>query len=100
MTFVRFDGREVQYKRDELDAITLAYACTVHKVQGSEFPAVVIMLHPSHHLLLTRPLLYTAVTRAKRLVVLIGDERAIHRAVRNNASRETNTRLTDRLRGA
>ena len=98
VTFVRFDGREVQYKADELDAISLAYACTVHKVQGSEFPAAVIVLHNAHFMLLNRALLYTALTRAKKLVVLVGDPQAMARASRNALSYETNSKLLDRLR--
>ena len=98
VTYVRFDGREVQYKADELDAISLAYACTVHKVQGSEFPAAVIVLHNAHFMLLNRALFYTALTRAKKLVVLVGDPRAMARAARNALSYETNSRLLDRLR--
>lgn len=98
VTYVRFDGREVQYKADELDAISLAYACTVHKVQGSEFPAAVIVMHNAHFMLLNRALLYTALTRAKELVVLVGDPRAMARACRNALSYETNSKLLDRLR--
>ncbi len=98
VTYVRFDGREVQYKADELDAIGLAYACTVHKVQGSEFPAAVIVMHNAHFMLLNRALLYTALTRAKKLVVLVGDPRAMARASRNALSYETNSKLLDRLR--
>jgi exodeoxyribonuclease V alpha subunit len=98
VTFVRFDGREVQYTADELDAISLAYACTVHKVQGSEFPAAVIVLHHAHFMLLNRALLYTALTRAKKLVVLVGDPKAMARAARNAHSYETNSKLLDRLR--
>ncbi|MDH3202694.1 MAG: ATP-dependent RecD-like DNA helicase [Myxococcales bacterium] len=98
ITYVLFDGREVQYKADELDAITLAYACTVHKVQGSEFPAAVIVLHNAHFVLLNRALLYTALTRAKQLVVLVGDPKAMARAARNALTYETNSKLLDRLR--
>ena len=97
VTFVRFDGREVQYGADELDAISLAYACTVHKVQGSEFPAAVIVLHNAHFMLLNRALLYTALTRAKKLVVLVGDPGAVARAARNAHSYATNSKLLDRL---
>jgi len=97
VTYVLFDGREVQYKPEDLDAISLAYACTVHKVQGSEFPAAVIVLHNAHYMLLNRALLYTALTRAKKLVVLVGDPRAMARASRNALSYETNSRLLDRL---
>jgi exodeoxyribonuclease V alpha subunit len=98
ITYVSIDGREVQYSMDDLDQITLAYASTVHKVQGSEFPAVVVVLHGSHHMLLTRALLYTAVTRAKRLCVLIGDDRAMARAARNAVTLRTHARLAERIR--
>ena len=97
ITYVRIDGREIQYKIDELDALTLAYASTVHKVQGSEFPAVVIVMHGAHHMLLNRALLYTAVTRAKQLVVLIGDPNAMRRAARNDTRHETHCKLAERL---
>ncbi|MEM7139143.1 MAG: ATP-dependent RecD-like DNA helicase [Myxococcota bacterium] len=98
LTTILFDGREVQYQTDELDAVSLAYASTVHKVQGSEFPAAILVMHNAHFVLLNRALLYTALTRAKQLVVLIGDPRAIARAARNALSYETNSRLLDRLR--
>ncbi len=94
---VRFDDRRVEYEGEALEAIALAYASTVHKVQGGEFPAVVLVLHGSHHVLLDRSLLYTAVTRAKRLVVLLGERRALHRAVRHAARRQLRSRLTARL---
>lgn len=97
ITYVLFDGREVQYKADELDAVSLAYACTVHKVQGSEFPAAIIVLHNAHFVLLNRALFYTALTRAKKLVVLVGDPRAMARAAHNALSYETNSKLVSRL---
>ena len=100
ITYVRVDGREVQYKIDDLDALTLAYASTVHKVQGSEFPACVVVLHNAHFVLLNRALLYTAVTRAKRLVVLLGDPRAIARAAGNALAYESHSHLARRLRNA
>jgi exodeoxyribonuclease V alpha subunit len=99
-THVRFDDRVVQYDADGLDAISLAYACTVHKVQGSEFPAAVIVMHNAHFMLLNRALLYTALTRARELVVLIGDPAAMARAARNAHSYATNSKLLDRLRAA
>lgn len=97
ITYVSFDGREVRYKQDELSDLGLAYASTVHKVQGSEFPAVIIVLHSSHHVLLSRALLYTAVTRGKRLVVLLGDDRALARAVHNAHSYQSQSKLVERL---
>jgi exodeoxyribonuclease V alpha subunit len=97
ITYVMLDGREVRYRRDELGDLALAYASTVHKVQGSEFPAVIVVLHASHHVLLSRALLYTAVTRAKKLVVIVGDERALARAVRNAQSYDAQSKLEQRL---
>ncbi len=97
LTAVNFDGREIRYKVPDLDALTLAYATTVHKVQGSEFPAIVVVLHPSHHVLLSRALLYTALTRAKQVGVLFGDERAMLRAAKNAEAYESQSRLAHRL---
>lgn len=100
ITYVSMDGRELRYKLEDLDDLTLAYASTVHKVQGSEFAAVIVVLHASHHVLLSRALLYTAVTRAKRLAIILGDERALLRAVRNAESNLSQSRLAQRLREA
>jgi exodeoxyribonuclease V alpha subunit len=80
---IRFDDREVEYGLDELDTVSLAYAATVHKSQGSEYAAVVIPVHTQHFVMLQRNLLYTAVTRGKRLVVLVGSRKALSLAVRN-----------------
>ena len=80
---VRFDDRAVEYGLDELDALVLAYAATVHKSQGSEYPAVIVPVHTQHYVMLQRNLLYTAVTRGKRLVVLVGTKKALGLAVRN-----------------
>src|SRR5690348_16427070 len=91
------DGREVRYKHDELSDLALAYASTVHKVQGSEFQALIVVLHSSHHVLLSRALLYTAVTRGKRLVVILGDERALTRAVKNDEGYQCQSKLQARL---
>jgi exodeoxyribonuclease V alpha subunit len=78
---VRFDGRDVVFEASDLDDLILAYACTVHKSQGSEYPAVVIPLLTTHFVMLSKNLLYTAVTRGKRLVVLVCDPRALELAV-------------------
>src|SRR4029079_12834248 len=80
---IRFDDRIVEYGLDELDTLTLAYAATVHKSQGSEDPAGGIPVHTQHYVMLQRNLLYTAVTRGKRLVVLVGSRKALGIAVRN-----------------
>jgi len=94
---VDFDGRLVDYVDDEIDQLELAYAVSVHKSQGSEYPAVVIALHTQHWLLLRRNLLYTAVTRGKRLVVIVGSERALRRAVAEIADSSRHTGLSQRL---
>ncbi len=96
---VRFDDRLVRYRREELEQLTLSYACTVHKSQGSEFPAVVMPLLGEHYMLLQRNLLYTALTRAQQLFVLVGSSRAIRRAIRNDQVRQRYTALAQRLRG-
>jgi exodeoxyribonuclease V alpha subunit len=94
---VLIDGRPVVYDFLELDELTHAYAVSVHKSQGSEFPAVVIPILTSHYMLLQRNLLYTAVTRARRLVVLVGQPHAIAMAVRNNEVTQRFTGLRERL---
>ena len=97
---VEIDGRVVGYDFQELDELVHAYAVSVHKSQGSEFPAVVIPVLTSHYILLQRNLLYTAVTRAKRLVVLVGQPRAIGIAVGNDEVAQRYSGLTERLRRA
>jgi len=97
---VSFGGQRVTIERESLDDLVLAYACTIHKSQGSEYPAVVILLHHQHHVMLERNLLYTAVTRGKRLVIIVGSRRALARAVRNAVHRRRYTRLADRLSAA
>ena len=95
---VRFEAREVTYDFGELDELALAYAITIHKSQGSEFPAVVIPLATQHYLLLQRNLIYTAVTRGKRLVVLTGQSKALGLAVRNDRTVQRFSGLLARLR--
>jgi exodeoxyribonuclease V alpha subunit len=95
---VDFDGREVSYRSDELDELVLAYATTIHKSQGSEYPAVVILLATQHFKLLQRNLLYTAVTRGKKLVCIVGSSKAAYIATQNNTVRERRTWLAERLR--
>ncbi|HEX6817366.1 MAG TPA: AAA family ATPase [Ktedonobacterales bacterium] len=93
------DAEPVVYEQHELDELTLAYACSIHRAQGSEYPCVVIPLVMQHYLLLQRNLLYTAITRARRLCVVVGDRRALKRAVENDALKLRNTGLAERLRG-
>lgn len=96
---VRFDEeRRVSYSRDSASALRLAYALTVHKYQGSEVPWAVVLCHSTHTRMLTRQLLYTAITRAKKGVVLVGDRLGIERAVKNERDRKRYTGLVDRLR--
>ena len=92
-----YDGRQVEYEAGELDEVSLAYATTVHKSQGSEYPAVVIPLSNQHYTLLERNLLYTAVTRGRRLVVLIAENKALGMAVKRTGSVQRLTRLRQRL---
>ena len=94
---VLVDGRSVTYDFSELDELRLAYAATVHKSQGSEYPAVILPLHTTHYLMLQRNLLYTAITRAKRLLVLVGTKKALAIAVKNDRTLRRRTRLADRL---
>ncbi len=95
---VDFSGRAIVYQSEDLEDLNVAYACTIHKAQGSEYPAVVVVLHDQHHLMLQRNLLYTAVTRGRRLVVLVGSKRALGRAVRTESVRQRNTMLATRVR--
>jgi exodeoxyribonuclease V alpha subunit len=95
---VRFDRREVLYDFGELDELSLAYAITIHKSQGSEFPAVVIPLATQHYVLLQRNLVYTGVTRGKQLVVLVGQRKALEIAVRNNRTQQRFSGLLARLK--
>jgi exodeoxyribonuclease V alpha subunit len=95
---LEFDGRAVEYDWSEADQLNLAYAVSVHKAQGSEFPAVVLPVLTQHYIMLQRNLLYTAVTRAKRLCVLVGNKKAIAIAVKNNKVAERWSGLAERIR--
>lgn len=94
---VRFDERDVAFEATDLDDVVLAYACTVHKSQGSEYPAVVVPLLMGHFMMLSRNLVYTAVTRGKRLVVLVCDPRALELSLSRRRDGERRTRLAARL---
>ena len=95
---VEFDGREVRYEFTDLDELVPAYAISVHKSQGNEYPAVIVPLLTQHYVLLQRNLLYTAITRGKKLVILIGSKKALTIAVRNNKTAARYSGLCDRLR--
>jgi exodeoxyribonuclease V alpha subunit len=94
---VSFPDHVVRYPASELDQVALAYACTIHKSQGSEYPAVVIPLHTQHYVMLQRNLLYTAMTRGKRLVVIVGSRRALRVAVRNDVRQVRGSALGARV---
>ena len=93
-----FDGRAVTYAFGELDMLVPAYAATIHKSQGSEYPAVVIPVMTQHYAMLQRNLLYTGVTRGKKLVVLVGQRKAVAIAVRNVSGRRRWSKLGEWLR--
>jgi exodeoxyribonuclease V alpha subunit len=94
---IDFEGLAIPYDFSELDEIVLAYAISVHKSQGSEYPAVVMPLLTQHYMLLQRNLIYTAVTRGRRLVVLIGTRKAMAIGINNNKTQKRFTRLKHRL---
>ncbi|MCL2060681.1 MAG: ATP-dependent RecD-like DNA helicase [Oscillospiraceae bacterium] len=95
---IRFDGNDVEYDASELDEVALAYAVTVHKSQGSEYPIVVCPVTTQHYMMLQKNLLYTAITRAKKALVLVGSKKALGMAVSNKKSADRNTLLAQRLR--
>jgi len=99
-TIVGFDGRRVVFRREDLDDLVPASAVTVHKSQGSEFPAVVICMHNQHYVMLRRNLLYTALTRGRKVVVLVGSAKAIGMSLSNFREEARNTLLSLRIREA
>jgi exodeoxyribonuclease V alpha subunit len=96
--YIDFDGRLIQYDFNELDELNLAYAASIHKSQGSEYPAVVIPLAMQHYMMLERNLLYTGVTRGKKLVVIIGQDKALEMACQNKKANLRTTTLSQRLK--
>ena len=94
---VNFDGRPVKYDGGDLDELVLAYAMTIHKSQGSEYPAVIVIMHTQHYVMLQRNLLYTAITRGRKLVLLMGVPYAVDQAIKTNTVRERRTSLAERL---
>ena len=95
--FVDFDGRTVSYEKDELNDITLAYAVSVHKAQGSEYQAVIMPLMTQHFIMLQRNLFYTALTRAKKLSLVIGSYKALYIAIKNDTPVKRNSRVREKL---
>ena len=97
---VDFDDKRVAYEADEWDEISLAYATSIHKSQGSEYPVVILPLHTSHYMMLYRSILYTAVTRGKSLVIVVGSRKALGMAIRNVRVENRNTGLKEKLLAA
>ncbi|MBK8563026.1 MAG: ATP-binding domain-containing protein [Saprospiraceae bacterium] len=95
---VLFDGREVFYDFTELDELTLAYAVSIHKYQGSECPCVVMPLVMGHYMMLYRNLIYTGITRGKKLVILVGSKKAVAMAVKNDKAVKRFTGLGEVMR--
>ncbi len=95
---ILFEGRPVEYEFHELDEMILSYAVSVHKSQGSEYPAVVMPVHTQHYMLLQRNLIYTALTRGRRLVVMVGTKKALAIGVNNNRTQKRYTHLKERLK--
>jgi exodeoxyribonuclease V alpha subunit len=96
---VNFDGKLVAYDFSELDEIILAYATSIHKAQGSEYPVVIIPILIQHFILLQRNLLYTGITRGKKLVIIVGTKKALAIAIHNNKPQMRYTLLKERLQG-
>jgi len=97
---IEFDGRPVEYQFGELDQIALAYAVSIHKSQGSEYPAVVIPIMMQHYMMLRRNLLYTGITRGKRMVILVGQKKAIGMAVKGRVEGRRWSKLGEWLASA
>jgi exodeoxyribonuclease V alpha subunit len=95
---ISFDGNLVEYDHSELDEIRPAYAISVHKSQGSEYPAVVMPLLSQHYIMLQRNLIYTAVTRGKRLVVIVGSKKALAAGIKNDRIMKRYTFLSERIK--
>ena len=92
------DGREMEYDPDQLSMLDLGYASTVHKSQGSEYQSVIVNLQKTHYIMLTRPLVYTAITRGKSRVILVGEKRAMYMAINRTDTEKRGTSLAKRIR--
>lgn len=95
--YIQFHDKQVAYDTADLGELVLAYATTIHKAQGSEYPAVIIPLHTQHYMMLQRNLLYTGITRAKERVVVVGTKQALGICIRNNQVMQRNSYLAERL---
>lgn len=96
---VSFDDRKIHYEFSEMDELILAYAVSVHKYQGSEFPCIVIPIHSSHFIILNRNLIYTAITRGKKMVVVVGEKKALWMGIKNDEVKQRHTGLKQALMG-
>lgn len=96
---VDFDGRVMDYEGNDLEMLDLAYASTIHKSQGSEYQSVIINLQCAHAVMLVRPLIYTAITRAKQRVILVGERRALCIAIKRTDTEQRGTMLAARIAG-
>jgi exodeoxyribonuclease V alpha subunit len=96
--YVNIDGNDIHYEYSELDELVLAYATSIHKSQGSEYPVVVMPLVTAHYMMLQRNLVYTGVTRGKKLVIIVGGKKAMYISIKNDRTMRRNTRLCDRLK--
>ena len=94
---VNFDNRSIEYDVSELDELVHAYATTIHKSQGSEYPIVVMPILMNHYVMLQRNLIYTGITRAKKVLVIVGTKKALSYAIRNVTVEKRNTLLKERL---
>ena len=94
---IDFDGRDVVYDYVELNEITLAWATSIHKSQGSEYPVVILPLYTQHYVMLSRNLFYTGITRAKKLALIVGSEKAVAIAVKQVKQQQRYTKLKERL---
>jgi exodeoxyribonuclease V alpha subunit len=94
---IEFDGREVTYDYADLNELTLAWATSIHKSQGSEYPVVILPLYTQHYVMLSRNLFYTGLTRAKQLAIIVGSEKALAIAVKQLKQQQRYTRLQQRL---
>ena len=97
LLYAEFDGRVVSYEVSELNELVLAYATTVHKSQGSEYPIVIMPIMMSHFVMLQRNLIYTGITRAKRIMILVGQKKALAYCIHNLTVDQRNSRLRHRL---
>ncbi|MHC5718037.1 MAG: ATP-binding domain-containing protein, partial [Nostoc sp.] len=97
---VQYQERDVTYDYADMNELALAWSVSIHKSQGSEYPVVILPLYTQHYMMLTRNLLYTGLTRAKKLAIIIGSKKAISMCVRSTKSQERYTRLQERLQAA